>query len=83
MQTTYNNTVIAAIQYFANAINNTAHDSVVEQNDYSIHDSVECIEFLFSNYTQHSTVNSLANAALSSELDTMVRENIHAVLTEF
>ena len=83
MQTTYNNTVIAAIQYFANTISNTAHDSVVEQNDYSIYDSCECIEFLFSNYMQHSTANSLANAALRSKLDTMLRENIHAVLTEY
>ena len=78
--TQYNTAVIAAIQSFASTIANCAHDSVVEQNDYAIHDSLDSINFLFSNYTKYDNVNCLANAALNSALDTVVRENIHAQL---
>ena len=81
MQNTYNNTVIKAIENFAKQISNAAHDSVAENNDYSITDNLDSINFLFNNYTQHNNVNSLANAALNSNLDTVVRENIHAQLT--
>ena len=83
MQTTkYDNAVAAAITKFANTIANCAHDSVVERSDYAIHDSTASINFLFSNYAQHTTVASLANAALSSTLDTVVRENIYYALTQ-
>jgi hypothetical protein len=78
--TQYNTAVIAAITSFASTIANCAHDSVVEQNDYAIHDSLDSINFLFSNYTKYDNVNCLANAALNSALDTVVRENIHAQL---
>ena len=78
--TQYTNAVTAAIQSFASTIANCAHDSVVEQNDYAIHDSLDSINFLFSNYTKYDNVNCLANAALNSNLDTLVRENIHAQL---
>ena len=78
--TQYTNAVTAAIQSFARTIANCAHDSVVENNDYAIHDSVDSIQFLYSNYTKYDNVNCLANAALSSTLDTVVRENIHAQL---
>ena len=81
MQNTYYNTVIAAIENFANSIANCAHDSVVENNDYAITDSVDSINFLFSNYTKYDSVQALANAALDSTLDTVVRESIHAQLT--
>jgi len=81
MQNTYYNTVIAAIQNFANAIANAAHDSVAEKNDYSVTDNANSINFIMQNYMQHTNVNSLANAALASNLDTVVRENIHAQLT--
>ena len=83
MQTTntqYTNAVAAAIQSFARTIANVAHDSVVENNDYAIHDSVDSIQFLYDNYTKYDNVNCLANAALRSNLDTVVRENIHAQL---
>jgi len=83
MQTTntqYTNAVAAAITSFARTIANCAHDSVVENNDYAIHDSVDSIQFLYSNYTKYDNVNCLANAALNSTLDTCVRENIHAQL---
>ena len=78
--TQYTNAVSAAIQSFARTIANCAHDSVVENNDYAIHDSVDSIQFLYDNYTKYDNVNCLANAALSSNLDTAVRENIHAQL---
>ena len=79
--TQYENAVIAAIEYFANSIANCAHDSVVENSNYAITDSVDCINFLFSNYKNYDSVQALANAALNSKLDTLVRENIHAQLT--
>ena len=79
--TKYENTVIAAIENFANTIANAAHDSVVENNDYGLHDSIDSIHFIMQNYMQHTSVQSLASAALNSNLDTVVRENIHAQLT--
>jgi UDP-N-acetyl-D-mannosaminuronic acid transferase (WecB/TagA/CpsF family) len=79
--TQYVNTVTAAIENFANTIANAAHDSVVENADYGLYDSVQAIDFIMRNYTQHTSVQSLASAALSSTLDTAVRENIHAQLT--
>jgi len=82
MLNTYENAVTAAIEYFAQQIKNCAHDSVAENNDYAIIDSVDSINFLFSNYTNYDSVAALANAALDSTLDTVVRENIHYALTE-
>ena len=78
--TQYVNAVTAAITSFANTIANCAHDSVAENNDYAIHDSVDSIQFLYNNYTKYDNVTCLANAALNSNLDTLVRENIHAQL---
>ena len=78
--TQYVNAVTAAIQKFAAAIADCAHDSVAENNDYGLHDSLDSIKFLYDNYTQHTSVQSLAAAALDSSLDTVVRENIYAVL---
>jgi len=78
--TQYNTAVVAAIESFAKTIVNCAHDSVLENNDYAIYDSIDSIQFLYSNYTKYNCVNSLANAALDSNLDTLVRENIHAQL---
>ena len=78
--TQYVNAVTAAIESFARTIANCAHDSVAENNDYAIHDSLDSIQFLYDNYTKYDNVTCLANAALDSSLDTVVRENIHAVL---
>ena len=80
--TTYTDAVAAAIEYFAAIIANCAADSVAENTDYSVTDSADSVNFIMQNYMQHSTVASLASAALASTLDTIVRENIHAVLTE-
>ena len=81
MLTTYENAVVAAIEYFATSINGCAHDSVAEKNDYGIFDSVDCIQWLMYNYTKYDNAQALASAALASSLDTAVRENIHAQLT--
>ena len=78
--TQYVNAVTAAITSFARTIANCAHDSVAENNDYAIHDSLDSIQFLYNNYTKYDNVTCLANAALDSTLDTLVRENIHAQL---
>ena len=78
--TTYENAVITAITQFANTIANVAHDSVVENNDYAIHDSIDSIQFLYDNFTKYDNVDCLANAALSSTLDTVVRENIYTAV---
>jgi hypothetical protein len=82
MLNTYENAVTTAIEYFAQQIKNCAHDSVAENNDYAITDSVDSINFLFSNYATFDSVQALASAALNSTLDTVVRENIHYALTE-
>ena len=79
--TKYENTVIATIENFAALIKNAAHDSVVEKNDYSIIDNVQALQYVYANYAQHTSVQSLASAALNSNLDTVVRENINAQLT--
>ena len=79
--TQYTNAVTAAIENFAKQIVNCAHDSVAENNDYAIADSIDSINFLYANYTKYDNAQALANAALSSNLDTAVRENIHAQLT--
>ena len=79
--TKYENVVIATIQNLAALVSNAAHDSVVEKNDYSIIDNVQALRFVYANYAQHTSVASLAAAALNSNLDTVVRENVHAQLT--
>ncbi len=79
--TKYENTVIAVIESLAALVSNAAHDSVAEKCDYSIIDNVQALQYVYANYAQHSNAASLANAALASSLDTVVRENIHAQLT--
>jgi hypothetical protein len=74
--------VISAIEYFAQQIKNCAHDSIVENGDYAITDSIDSIKFIFENYTQHENAVSLGSAALNSTLDTVVRENIYTALCE-
>ena len=78
--TQYESVVIATIENFASTIANTAHDSVVENGDYGVADSLDSIAFIMQNYTQHTSVDSLASAALNSTLDTSVRENLYNIL---
>jgi len=77
----YTNTVIATIENLAALISNAAHDSVVEKNDYSICDNMQALNFVYENFAAHTSIESLASAALNSNLDTVVRENINAQLT--
>ncbi len=74
--------VTEAIESFADCIKNCVADSIIERTDYAVQDSLDSIEFLFSNYAQHTSAESLASAALNSALDTVVRENIYASLVE-
>ena len=78
--TQYVNAVTAAIEKFAATIADCAHDSVAENNDYGLHDSLDSIKFIMQNYMQHSSVDSLAAAALDSTLDTAVREEVYLAL---
>ncbi len=78
----YNTDVALAIVGFAHCIKNCVADSIAERRDYAVQDSLDSIEFLFSNYAQHTSAESLASAALDSSLDTLVRENIYASLVE-
>ena len=78
----YNADVADAIESFADCIKNCVADSIAERADYAVQDSLDSIAFLFNNYAQHTSAESLASAALNSSLDTVVRENIHASLVE-
>ena len=80
MLTTYEKTVAEAIVSFANAIESCAAD--LEEMQYAVEDSLDSIQFIIDNYAQHDNANSLANAALASTLDTVVRENIHAYFAD-
>ena len=79
--TNYQNVVIATMQNLAALVSSAAHDSIVEKNDYSITDNVQALQYVFANYTQHTSAASLAAAALNSKMDTAVRESVHAQLT--
>jgi Ribonuclease G/E len=79
--TKYENVVIATMQNLAALVSSAAHDSVVEKNNYNVIENVQALSYVFANYTQHTSIASLAAAALNSNLDTAVRENIHAQLT--
>lgn len=70
----YNTAVAAIIECYANNIKNAAYDSVAEANDYSIADNCDKIQYLLVESAKHTTVKSLAVAALNSTLDTVVRE---------
>lgn len=79
-QTIYAEVVASAIASYAEAITHAAHDSVAEQNDYCILDNCYKMQFLYNNYMQHTTVNSLAAACLNSTADTVVRECMYTML---
>ena len=78
----YTTAVAAVIENYANSIKNAAYDSVVEAGDYSITDNCDKIQFLLSESAQHTTVKSLAIAALNSTLDTIVRECMYDSLMQ-
>jgi hypothetical protein len=81
MQThTYTNAVATVIAYYAKQITNAAYDSVAEASDYSIIDNCDKIQYLLAESAQHTTVQSLAVAALNSTADTVVRECMYTQL---
>ena len=71
---TYNNTVAAVIQHYAQQIANSVHDSINEKNDYCIIDNCAKMEFLLLTSASYTTVPQLASACLNSNMDTAVRE---------
>ena len=79
-QTIYAEVVASAIASYAEAITHAAHDSVAENNDYCILDNCYKMQFLYDNYMQHTTVDSLAAACLNSAADTVVRECMYTML---
>lgn len=81
MQTqTYTNAVASVIAHYAKSIANASYDSVAEASDYSITDNCAKIQYLLAESAQHTTVQSLAVAALNSSADTVVRECMYTQL---
>ena len=77
---TYTNAVASVIAYYAKQIANASYDSVAEASDYSITDNCTKIQYLLQESAQHTTVQSLAVAALNSAEDTVVRECMYTQL---
>jgi len=78
---TYENSVTYAIETFSANIIDSA--SELFESDIEIADNVESIQFVLSNYENFDNVRELANAALASTLDTVVRENIFNTLHDY
>ena len=79
---TYTNAVSAVIAYYAQAIAHASYDSVAEANDYSITDNCTKIQYLLAASAQHTSINSLAVAALNCSEDTVVRECMYTQLMQ-
>jgi hypothetical protein len=79
---TYTNAVSAVIAQYAQNIANAAHDSVAESNDYSITDNCAKIQYLLAESAQHTSIDSLAVAALNCTEDTVVRECMYESLMQ-
>ena len=78
--TQYTNAVANVLEFYAKQIANASYDSVAEANDYSITDNCDKIQYLLAESAQHTTAQSLAVAALNSNLDTVVRECMYTQL---
>jgi len=78
--TQYTTAVASVIAYYAKMIAQASYDSVAEANDYSITDNCAKIQYLLAESAQHTTVQSLAVAALNSAEDTVVRECMYTQL---
>ena len=70
----YITTVATVIESYATTIKNAAYDSIAEASDYSIQDNCDKIQYLLQESRKHTTIKSLAIAALNSSYDTCVRE---------
>ncbi len=81
--TTYYPAAVAnVITHYAQAIARASYDSVVEAGDYSITDNCAKIQYLLSASAQHTSVKSLAVAALNSAEDTVLRECMYTQLMQ-
>jgi len=78
--TQYTTAVASVIAHYAKQIANAAYDSVAESNDYSVTDNCDKIQYLLAESAQHTSVQSLAVAALNSAEDTVVRECMYTQL---
>ena len=79
--TQYYAAVSAVIAYYATQIANAAYDSVAEKsNSYNIYDNCQKIQYLLAESAQHTTIDSLAVAALNSAEDTVLRECMYTQL---
>ena len=72
--------VTRLLMQFNNRINNVANEAM-EQDDWdmaggTVVDSSDCIAWVLENSAKYSTIDEFARAALCSELDTMVREDM-------
>ena len=77
----YENSVTYAIETFSSNIIDCA--SELFESETEIADNVESIQFVLNNYENFDNVRELANAALASTLDTVVRENIFNTLHDY
>jgi hypothetical protein len=72
--------VTRLLMQFNNTINNVAN-TAMEEDDWdmaggTVVDYSDCIAWVLENSAQYSTIEAFAQAALCSELDTMVREDM-------
>jgi hypothetical protein len=77
---TYENSVTYAIETFSANMLACAHEYDAETE---IADNLESIDFVIRNADNFDSVRELANAALASTLDTVVRELIFNTLLDY
>jgi len=76
----YQNSCRYAVQTFAQNMIDCADEFNAE---IEIADNLESIDFIISNADNFHSVNELADAALASTLDTVVRELIYNTLHDY
>jgi len=76
----YQNSVRYAIKTFSQNMLDCASEVDAETE---IADNLESIDFLICNADNFDSVSELADAALASTLDTVVRENIYNTLHDY
>ena len=76
----YQNSCRYAIETFSQNMLDCAHEYDAEAE---IADNLESIDFVIRNCENFDSVSELADAALASTLDTVVRENIYNTLHDY
>ena len=76
----YQNSVRYAVETFSQNMIDCAHEYDAETE---IADNLESIDFVIRNAENFDSVSELADAALASTLDTVVRENIYNTLHDY